>query len=222
MAQSLIKMRPKGKFNLTADQMNCLTWYALSGCSKADAFATFVAPNLAEQKTLLSSASKQFFGSVDAVAYLRAYRAELNLADEATTEAKKPKERDLESKKAEASKAIAEWAYENAANIDNLDEDAVTLLLKALDKLGLFDETTVAVEKPRRYLPVLCQSSCLYRLFCEQNIANGNILNECDYCRAKAFAVDRGFCYDASKLLDIPKDVLKDKELENYTIENAE
>jgi hypothetical protein len=223
MAKFKIKIRPKGKFDLSKEMQDCLTWYVLSGCRKEEAFCLFVRPDLSEQKSLLSSCARQLFASRPAVAYLRAYRSELGsepLEDEQGEEGavKEYSAKESEAKKARATKAIEQWAYSQAESIKDLDKDAVTILLKALDQLGLFDDASKAVEKPRRYLPDLCQTQCRYRLFCEQHTADGDILDECDYCKAKKFAVDNGFKYDAATLLDIPTEKLKEYGLENYTI----
>lgn len=219
MSQAAIKIRPKGKYELTNDQMNCLTWYVLSGCSKTDAFATFISPHLAEQKTLLNTAAKQFFSSVDAVSYLRAYRSELALKDDNEDEhnASEPSAKEIEAKKLKAIRSLVNWATEKSINIDNLDDDTAQLVLKVSDKVGLFNDMEKTVVKPQRYLPEQC-SPCRYRLFVEQNISDGNIIDECQYCRAKTFATEHGFRCEDKKLLDIPKDVLREKGLEHYKI----
>ena len=74
--QSEIPMRPKGRhYNLTDSEMDCLTWFVLSGCSRDYAYMTFVRPDLAINKRNLSTVSSQFFGSVDVRNYIEAYRS---------------------------------------------------------------------------------------------------------------------------------------------------
>lgn len=220
MAQSKIPIRPQGRYKLSAEQCDCLTWYLLKGCTQAQAYGLFVRTDLVFQKSLLRTEAQQFFSSAEAVAYLKAY--EYAIGNAATQDnAPKSKEidaKELEQKKLSAIKALVTWATEKSVDIDNLDEDTATLVLKVADKVGLFDDMEKAEEKPRRYLPVRCQSECQYRLFVEQNIKNGNMLNECDYCKARAFAEKQGFKYDATKNLNIPSRILKEYNIENYSV----
>jgi hypothetical protein len=221
MAQSIIPLRPKGKFKLSKEECDCLSWYVISGCKQADAYATFVRPDLALSKSLLMAASKQFFASVDASSYVKAYRKVLdNNTSEADTPFEQPSDDDIEGKKIEAIKSLINWATEQSINISDLNEDTATLVLKVADKVGLFEDMTKAEEAPRRYLPCRCQTECQYRLFVEQAQQDGQLLCDCDYCKAKAFAIENGFHFDATKLLDIPQDVLQRYDLENYTVVN--
>jgi hypothetical protein len=220
MTQKKIPMRPPGKYSLSPYECDCLTWYVLKGCNKVDAFAVFCRPDLVAQKSLLKSEAKQFFASASAIAYITAYTRLL----EATLneDFEQPKEviddKELDNQLQETLKQLVAWAMSQSTNIDHLDKDTAALVLKILDNIGLFDSLEKAEEKPRRYLPVRCQSECQYRLFVESNITGGKIVNECDYCRARRFAEDNGFIYDATKNLDIPVEILQKNDLENYKI----
>lgn len=85
------------------------------------------------------------------------------------------------------------------------DPDLVKLEGEIYKKIGWFDESTEAQEAPRRYLPERC-SACAYRSFVESNVEGGKIVNECDYCRARRFAEENGWRFDATRNLDLPKE----------------
>lgn len=109
-----------------------------------------------------------------------------------------------------ALRAMLRYVVENAVDMDNLEDPAT--FLKIADKTGLFDRIEQKEELPRRYLPVRCRQECQYRVFCEQAMENGEIENECTYCKALAYAIERGYRYDPTTNLSIP---IKENENEN-------
>ena len=68
--------------------------------------------------------------------------------------------------------------------------------------------------KPLRFLPERCFSGCRYRLFVENAVKGGSVIDECQYCKALAYATENGYKDDSAKRLNIPKEVL-DAEPEN-------
>ena len=94
------------------------------------------------------------------------------------------------------------------------DPDLVKLEGEIYKKIGWFDESTEAQEAPRRYLPERCFSGCRYRLFVENAVKGGSVIDECQFCKALAYATENGYKDDATKRLNIPKEVL-DAEPEN-------
>ena len=85
-----------------------------------------------------------------------------------------------------------------------LDPEVLKDFSGLLKNVGLLKDAEEKVEAPRRYLPEKCYNSCRYRIFVESHVATGEIVDECRYCNALAFAKERGFVYDPTKLLDLP------------------
>jgi hypothetical protein len=216
--QNKVPLRPPGNFKLTQDECDCLTWYILKGCAAATAYGLFVRKDLVFNKTTLKAASKQFFASQAAIAYMNAYNRIISGEELPTKHKDDDEEVDTEGKLQETLKSLIKWASEQSKKIDNLDKDTAALVIKILDNVGLFDNLEAKEEKPRRYLPVRCQSECQYRLCIEQFTKEGKVLNECDYCQARKYAESSGYKYDPTKNLNIPNDVLAEYDLENYTI----
>ncbi len=166
MSAPLIPMRPKqGKFDLKAEEMNCLNWIVLSGCPREDAFLRFVRPDYIGSRTApaIKEAVKQFFAMASVREYMEAYRDTISGADIA-----KPKEMKgtLDEKKSLALTKLVEYVLSEASNISTA-EDPKSILDYA-NKIGLFDGNEEGTEQPRRYLPVSCDG-CEYRKFVEEN-----------------------------------------------------
>lgn len=164
MATPLIPIRPKGKFDLKPEEMDCLSWFVLSGCPRDEAFLRFIRPDYLGNRSsaAVKEAVKQFFAMAQVREYMDAYKEVLRVAS-------KPKEKpagSLEEKKAKAKTKLVEFAMELADNIDQADDPE--FVLKVADKAGLLDQDEEVLEQPRRYLPVTC-SACNYRKFVEEN-----------------------------------------------------
>lgn len=196
--QSEIPMRPKGRhYNLTDSEMDCLTWFVLSGCSRDYAYMTFVRPDLAINKRNLSTVSSQFFGSVDVRNYIEAYRS-LIRGDVETIDDDLCLDADSRKTKA-VSKFTDKVVDKMLGKIDSIEEmDAIA---KLADRVGVLEEKEDVEEKPRRYLPVTC-SQCMYRSFVESHIEKGNIDNECNHCLTRKYAEEHGWHYDAKKNIE--------------------
>ena len=213
-----IPMRPADKSvckGLTEMEMDALTYYVVSGCSKEYAQEHFVMIEYKVTKAALTRTANQFFGRKESQDYLRAYKQTLESffdsfkevpAEHHAATVETPAvltEEMMKSRKITAVQKILNYVVEQANDIGNV-EDPETLV-KIADKVGLFDDFEKAVESPRRYLPETCLRSCRYRLFCEDNMVNGNIVDECVYCKYKAYANKNGVMYDNTNMLDIPK-----------------
>lgn len=90
---------------------------------------------------------------------------------------------------------------------DELDPDSVKTIVEVFRKMNLLRDEEQAEMKPIRVLPTRCKTECRYRLFCETAQAKGLIVDECDYCRARAYAEEHGFDYDPCTVLSIPAEV---------------
>jgi len=164
MANPLIPMRPKGRFDLKPEEMDCLNWLVLSGCPRDEAFLRFIRPDYLGNKAspAVKDAVKQFFAMASVREYMDAYK-------DAVSAAARPKERPagtMEEKKAKAKTKLVEFAMDLADNIDQADDPE--FVLKIADKAGLLDQDEEIIEQPRRYLPVSC-GDCEYRKFVEEN-----------------------------------------------------
>lgn len=105
-----------------------------------------------------------------------------------------------------AYKNLLRLAIEDLERGNVVDNDTYKLYMELFKKLGRFKDDVEEQEAPRRYLPERC-SACSYRSFVESNVEGGKIINECDFCRTRKFAEGNGWHYDATKNLDLPKEI---------------
>lgn len=87
------------------------------------------------------------------------------------------------------------------------DPDLIKLAAELYKKYGMLEKGGDVIEPCRRYLPARCYSECAYRLFVESHIANKDIISECDYCRTRKFAEEKGWRFDPTKNLDLPPEL---------------
>ena len=211
MPKTEIPMRPKGRrFKLTEKEMNCLTWYVLSGCKREDAYLIFVRPDLAVSKPNLRTISSQFFSAMEVRDYIEAYRETLDGVQQESEH----KEEDFDKKVTTAVQKFTDKVVDKmSGDLESVEEmDAVA---KLADRVGVLDDKSEVEIKPIRVLPALCKTECRYRAFVEAGKANGTIFDECDFCTARKFAEERGFKYDPCMLLDIPKEVVEELDKKN-------
>lgn len=203
MPYNNIPIRPRNrKFRMEAKEMDCLTWYVLSGYKKEDAFGMFVKPDLVMNKKMLKEVAMQFFASADARDYISAYRATLDGRD---VEQAELSDDDKEKRKVKAVQSFTDQIVDKmTGSFENVEDMSKTALLA--ERVGLLGDGEEVQEAPRRYITARCYSDCQYRLFCEQHIASCDIIDDCQFCRALEFAKDRGFVYDKTKLLNMPKE----------------
>lgn len=99
---------------------------------------------------------------------------------------------------------------------DELDPDTLKIAVDMAKKLSIVaDDTEEQVIKPIRVIPSRCKTECRYRAFVETQVLEGRIFDDCFYCRARAYAEERGFKYDPCKLLDVPQDVIDELDSKN-------
>lgn len=99
---------------------------------------------------------------------------------------------------------------------DELDPDTLKIAVDMAKKLSIVaDDADEQVIKPIRVLPTKCKAECRYRAFVETQVLEGRIFDDCSYCRARAYAEERGFKYDPCKLLDVPQDVIDELDSKN-------
>lgn len=196
---SLIPMRPKGlNALLLQEEMDALTYYVLSGCTRETAFLKFARPDFIGSKSTptIKAAVSQFFASREAKEYIEAYKKTI---EDLLAEKAKPKEtgESMEARKARSKTKLVEFAMTLADDIENAaDPEAI---LKIADKVGLLEQDEQAEEQPRRYLPESC-GSCAYRQFCEDNTED-----MCQYCKYRKHGERGGVHFSKEEMLEMPK-----------------
>lgn len=99
---------------------------------------------------------------------------------------------------------------------DELDPDTLKIAVDMAKKLSIVaDDVEEQVIKPIRVLPTKCKAECRYRAFVETQVLDGRVFDDCEYCRARAYAEEHGFKYDPCKLLDVPQDVIDELDSKN-------
>lgn len=170
MARGLIPLRPKDfSTPLTQPEQSCLTWYALSGCTKKDAFITFARPDMlnSRAKAAIDDFVKQFYARKEVREYLDAYEATINeVLHPSSKKEVKGDQTTVEEKKSKALAKLVEYVLTQANDIENSDDPKA--ILDYANKIGIFDVDEQVDELPRRYLPVTC-GDCAYRKFVEEN-----------------------------------------------------
>lgn len=119
-----------------------------------------------------------------------------------------------ESRKDNALKSLLNQAMSLVEKGEDLDAESLKTISEIFKKVGLLKDDVEQETRPVRFLPERCFSSCRYRLFVENAVKGGSVIDECQYCKALAFANENGYKDDSTKRLGIPKEVL-DAEPEN-------
>ena len=190
-------MRPKNfKVDLLPEEMDGLSYYVLTGCSREAAFLRFIRPDFNGSKppTAIKAAVAQFFATKEAKDYMDAYKVTI---EEIITP--KPVARasvgNIEERKARAKTKLVEFAMDLANDIEHADDPE--FVLKVADKAGLLEMDEGIEETPRRYLPEIC-SRCRYRQFCEDNTED-----MCQYCKYRHFGEENGIHYEPECQLEL-------------------
>lgn len=197
----------------------CLAYFVAFGVTGPEAFKIFN-PGVVNPGGDLTDVGKmmcsQFFSYQLHRDYIRAYKATL-LKRIGTM--KRPKytgdnadaDDDTSNKSDNKTRVVGHFTQNVISAVENsstLDVGELKDQADLLKKINYLKEEEVVIEPPRRYLPQSCENQCRYRLFCEQSVENGDVIDECEYCRARKYAEERGYHYDAKRNLDIPRDVL--------------
>lgn len=152
-------------------------------------------------------ASRQFWGYGKTKDYREAYEQELaEFLGHGTTIESYEESEDIDGD-ALARKILSDLA----AMIRNgriQDYEVLKIATDILNKYGVLKGSEEKVLPPIRVLPTRCKSECRYRKFVETAKAEGQIADDCDYCKARAFAEEHGFKYDPCTVLNLPEDVV--------------
>lgn len=219
MANEFIPKRPLNDSDFTAIKANdrdCLSYSVAFNVPNERAFALFHPEFLDEQGKLTKvgkSQSKQFFSYAKNKEYADAYRqtlAEFINRGVAVNS-------DMESEEIDGDALARKILSDLAAMVKNgriQDFEILKIATDILNKYGVLKGSEERVIPPIRFLPERCFSSCRYRLFVENAVKGGDLVDECQHCRALRYANENGYKDNPTNRLDIPKEAL-DAEPEN-------
>lgn len=210
-----IPLRPKefDSKSIRKADADCLTYAAIFGCKNEDAFARFHPEYLDGAGRLNESgrkACRQFFIYAKNKQYLDDYRATLDdfckrkgckTEDKTTDIPENRKDRALKKLIADCLGAIEDNA--------SLDPETLKDFVAMAKALGVLKDEEEQVESPRRYIPVRCRQECAYRFFVEKHLETGEIVSDCEFCKALAVAKEHGYHYDPTTNLSIPEELTK-------------
>lgn len=175
--------------------------------SNETAFARFH-PEFLDKSGKLTKAGKaqcrQFFLYAKNKEYADNYRSTLKTFAKGKTQAKSTSTDTGESRKERAVKKLVSDVLDSIEYNNNLAPEALKDFVEVAKKLGVLKDKEGQIEAARHNLPVRCLSECPYHLFCEQGVANKDLLFECDYCRTRKFAEENGWKFAPTKNLNLP------------------
>ena len=179
-------------YGLNEEEKNCLNYYCVFKVPKTAAFGTFLCHEPLTKQQIKRGADL-FFSMSNVMEYIVDYNATLKEVFEGKKEQDDVSDESLDKRTKRAIKKLKSLLCDMAEKPES--EIDFELLLKAFDKLRLFDEEEEQIEQPRRYLPEHC-SACRYKAFCEQECDD-----LCQRCNYKAFANEQGVEYPNEKQL---------------------
>lgn len=203
-------------FKQTKAEKDMMSYIVLYGCSNSAAYALFNR-HLLDKNGKLNKAGqsecRMFFSHPNNIAYMDAMRAHLEALTKGTV---KTLSADAinDSRKDNALKSLLNQAMSLVEKGEDLDAESLKTISEIFKKVGLLKDEVEQEIRPVRFLPERCFSGCRYRLFVENAVKGGSVIDECQYCKALAYAAENGYKDNATKRLYIPKEVL-DAEPEN-------
>lgn len=219
MANEWIPLRPSndGEHNISKADKECLSYQIIFGVSNETAFARFHPEYLTENGRLNRAgkmACKQFFIYAKNRSYSDDYKTTLE-----TFVKEKNKERTAlsitnENRTERVVKKLVSDVLDSIESNNNLDPEALKDFVEVAKKLGVLKDEEEQEIRPLRFLPETC-NSCRARIFVESAVANGDVLDMCQYCKARKVAEEHQYRFNEKDLLDIPKDVTDEIEAKN-------
>lgn len=218
---SLIPRRPQCiESKLTVLDKNCIEYAAAFSAKNEEAFLLFHPEYITSDGKLSNEGKrrcKDFFSYSKNKEYRDAYTAYLKEFLSKKESGTKPETSAIidDARKDNARVALYNKVIRLIEGDDELDPDTLKIAVDMAKKLSIVaDDAEEQVIKPIRFLPERCFSGCRYRLFVENAVKGGSVIDECQYCKALAYATENGYKDDSTKRLNIPKEVL-DAEPEN-------
>lgn len=203
------------EFKQSKDEKNMMAYAVLFQCPNSVAYALFN-QHLTDKDGKLNKAGqkecRQYFSHPNNIAFMDALRAHLS----AMTKGAKIVSTDTidDTRKDNALKSLLNQAMSLVEKGEDLDAESLKTISEIFKKVGLLKDDVEQEIRPVRFLPERCFSGCRYRLFVENAVKSGSVIDECQYCKALVYATENGYKDDSTKRLDIPKEVL-DTEPEN-------
>ena len=158
-------------------------------------------------------ASSQFWNYGKTRDYRESYEATLaEFLGRAKQTSHKVSEDIDDSRKDKALKSLLNQAMSLVEGGTELDPDTLRTIADIFKRLGILKENEVQQEAPRRYIPLRCRQECQYRFFVEKYVETGEIVSDCEYCKALAIARKHGYHYDPTTNLSIPTETEEPKE----------
>lgn len=174
---SKLPLRPKSKrYDLTEAELRCLRNVVAFGEDKKEMYAAFVRPDLVTSPALLKKYADQFFAQTDTRNFMSDYGKLLDGVKEEREAESSAEPKTREERVANAVDKFTDKVVDKMSGVlDSVEEmDAIA---KLADRVGVLAEKDERVEQPRRYLPERC-SECKYKVFVEENIKKGNIVDD--------------------------------------------
>lgn len=217
---SLIPRRPQCiESKLTVLEKNCIEYAVAFSAKNEEAFLLFHPEYITGDGKLSNEGKrrcKDFFSYSKNKEYRDVYAAYLKEFLSKKESGVKSETSAIidDARKDNALKSLLNQAMSLVEKGEDLDAESLKTISEIFKKVGLLKDEVEEEIKPLRFLPERCFSGCRYRLFVENAVKGGSVIDECQYCKALAYATENGYKDDVTKRLDIPKEVL-DAEPEN-------
>lgn len=219
---SLIPRRPQCiESKLTVLEKNCIEYAVVFTAKNEEAFLLFHPEYITSDGKLSNEGKrrcKDFFSYSKNKEYRDAYTAYLKEFLSKKESGTKPETSAIidDARKDNARVALYNKVIRLIEGDDELDPDTLKIAVDMAKKLSIVaDDVEEQVIKPIRVLPTKCKSECRYRAFVETLKLENRVFDDCEYCRARAYAEEHGFKYDPCKLLDVPQDVIEELDSKN-------
>lgn len=173
-----IPIRPDShaNYNLTDDEMDCISWVILSGRNRKDVWVKFVMPNIKDlHKNRIQEESDEWWKQANVKRYIAEYNQ--TLEEYFSPQSKRNVARDREKEAEEALITFRDNVISAVNNPDVTDVETLTDQATLLNRIGMLKEEEEVQVAPVRYLPVSC-STCRYKQFIDEQIKEGNIVED--------------------------------------------
>lgn len=216
---SIIPRRPAGiEIKIPGKDKDILEYSAVFNVPNNEAFLLFNPQFITADGKLNNEGKRRcrdFFSYTKNREYKEAYTELLKGIVGGQRQESREKNNEIDdSRKDNALKSLLNQAMSLVERGEDLDPDTLKVIAEIYKKIGILKEEVEQEVRPVRFLPERCFSGCRYRLFIENAVKGGAVIDECQYCKALAYATENGYKDDATKRLDIPKEIL-DAEPEN-------
>lgn len=173
-----IPLRPDShlNYNLSEDEMDCITWTVLSGRNRKDVWVKFVMPGIKDlNKNKIQEESDEWWKQPSVKRYYADYKQ--TLEEFFAPQTKKNVVRDREKEAEEALTTFRDNVISAVNNPDVTDVETLADQATLLNRIGMLKEEDEVQVSPQRYLPERC-GECRYKKFIDEQIKEGNIVED--------------------------------------------